>query len=84
MGIPLDSDWNWPTTSSITEGGVGVLNTQPKQAKGGVFSQADIPLIKRALEVYKDMLIKKNESELVPRAEFNQLANLMHRLNNRI
>jgi hypothetical protein len=80
MGIPLDDDWNWNIKSNITEGGANI----PRQAKGGVFSQADIPLIKRALEVYKNQLVATEESERAPSAELNQLANLLHRLNNRI
>lgn len=84
MAKPLDEDFNYSILkpSPITEGGCGLV--QPKQAKGGVFSQADIPLIKRALEVYKNQLVQVEETEREPSAELVQLANLMHRLNNRI
>lgn len=80
MGKPLDDDFNYNVPSRIAEGGTLI----PRQAKGGVFSQADIPLIKRALEVYKNQLVATEESERTPSAELTQLANLMHRLNNRI
>lgn len=82
MGMPLDDDFNYNISrpNSITEGGINI----PQQARGGVFSQADIPLIKRALEEYKNLLVYNEESEHSPSAELNQLANLLHRLNNRI
>jgi hypothetical protein len=50
--------------------------TIPKEAKGGTFAPADVPLIKRALEHYLRLDI--SDSEL------NHVANLLHRLNNRI
>ena len=61
---------------SITEGGIGL--TQPKQAKGGVFAQSDIKLIKDALVFY----VQHNGN--ITEQEESQVANLMHRLNNRI
>lgn len=82
MGKPLDEDFNYNINTSITQGGISLV--QPKQVKGGVFSQADIPLIKRALDHYKTFLVQTEVSEREPSTELNQLANLMHRLNNRI
>jgi hypothetical protein len=48
----------------------------PKQARGGVYSPADVPLIKRALDHYLRLDLSDTE--------INQVANLLHRLNNRI
>ncbi len=59
---------------SITEGGISL--TQPKQAKGGVIAPADVGLIKNALAHYARQDISD--------AEQRQVANLLHRLNNRI
>ncbi len=88
MGKPLDEDFNYnfaaTDTSPITTGGVSFVSSTPKQAKGGVFAPADITLIKRALDVYKTQLVQTEESERTPSQELIQLANLMHRLNNRI
>lgn len=67
---------------SITEGGISMV--QPKQAKGGVFAPSDIDLIKKALYVYKDKIMEALPNEREPDAELNQLANLLHRINNRI
>lgn len=47
----------------------------PKQVKGGVFAAADIVLIKNALSYYARLDISD--------AEQRQIANLLHRLNNR-
>jgi len=85
MSKPLDDDFNYSIlkpSRPITEGGISLV--QPKVSKGGVFAPADIALIKRALEVYKNQLVQTEESERTPSQELNQLANLMHRLNNRI
>jgi hypothetical protein len=84
MAKPLDDDFNYSILkpSPITEGGISLV--QPKVSKGGVFAPADIALIKRALDVYRDKLVQAEESERTPSAELSQLANLMHRLNNRI
>jgi len=60
---PLDEDFN-PST--------------PKQVRGGVYSPADVPLIKDALSFY----VKHNGN--ITETEVNQVANLLHRLNNRI
>ena len=59
---PLDEDFN--------------PSTKPKEARGGVYSPADVPLIKRALDHYLRLDLSN--------AEINQVANLLHRLNNRI
>lgn len=80
--MTTEVDFNVPANNPITEGGISF--TQPKQAKGGVFAPADIALIKRALDVYKTQLVQTEVSEREPSAELNQLANLLHRLNNRI
>ena len=61
---------------SITEGGISLV--QPKQAKGGVFAPADTKLIKDALLFY----VKHNGD--ITTTEESQVANLLHRLNNRI
>jgi len=34
-----------------------------KEAKGGTFAPADMPILKNALFYYKDMLVKSEESE---------------------
>ena len=62
--------------SKITEGGITL--TTPKQAKGGVFAQTDIKLIKDALVFY----VRHNGN--ITEQEESQVVNLMHRLNNRI
>lgn len=49
---------------------------EPKQVKGGVFAPTDIDLIKDALAHYARLDL----SDDVVR----QIANLMHRLNNRV
>ena len=60
------------------------FDATPRVVKGGVFAPADIELIKRALDVYKSKLLESEESERNPSQELIQLANLLHRLNNRI
>lgn len=81
MGKPLDEDFNFNltgTASSITTGGVSLVNTSaPKQAKGGVYAPADVKLIKDALVFY----VRHNGS--ITEQEESQVVNLMHRLNNR-
>jgi len=51
-----------------------------KEAKGGAFAPADIPLIKRALHVYLLDCQRAVESERDPHPDVNQIANLLHRL----
>ena len=51
------------------------FNTGPKQAKGGVFAPADYELIKNALNYYLRLYLSD--------VEVKQIANLLHRLNNR-
>lgn len=84
MNKPTDENFkfNVTSTSSITEGGISL--TTPKQAKGGVFAPADMDLIKRALYVYKDKLMAEAVSERDIDPELSQLANLLHRVTNRI
>ena len=48
-----------------------------------VFAPADYKLISRALEHYKNHLVRLEESERAPSSELTQLANLMHRLGRR-
>jgi len=55
---PLDEDFN--------------PSTKPKEVRGGVYSPADVPLIKRALDHYLRLDLSNTE--------INQVANLMHRL----
>ena len=66
MGIPLDGDWNDLPAK--------IEDNMPKLAKGGVFSPADVPLIKRALLFFaKNCLVVEDH-------ETKQLSNLLHRL----
>ena len=51
-----------------------------KEAKGGTFAPADIPLIKNALFYYKDMLVKSEESERNTSDELTKVASLLHRI----
>lgn len=51
-------------------------DSEPRQAKGGVFAPADIDLIKRSLLVFV-----YNTSDPVSAAEEKQIVNLLHRLN---
>lgn len=71
------SEVNFNEKSKITEGGV-TLNI-PKQAKGGVFAPADIKLIKAALSFYI-----QHADDTMTEADERHVANLLHRLNNRI
>lgn len=74
MTKPLDDDFNYTVASSkITEGGT------VKQSKGGVYAPADVELIKNALTFY----IQEKDG-IISQAEKKQIANLLHRLNNRI
>lgn len=56
----------------------------PREVKGGVFSSADIPLIKKALDKYKEYLLKIEDTSTTATMEINQIGNLLHRLNNRV
>lgn len=62
--------------SRIEEEMTDAGKASPRQIKGGVFAPADIKLIKEALSHYARLDI----SDL----ERRQIANLLHRLNNRI
>jgi len=60
MSIPLDADWN-------------DIPTKPREARGGAFAPADVPLIKDALyALLKDI---PEDDERV-----SKVANLLHRL----
>lgn len=51
-----------------------------KEAKGGTFAPADIPILKNALFYYKDMLVKSEESERNTSDELTKVALLLHRI----
>jgi hypothetical protein len=55
-----------------------------KESKGGVFSTADFPLIKKALYCYLEKCNSINESERDPHPDVNHIANLLHRLTSRL
>ncbi len=78
MSKPLDEDFNYMTKSSITEGGVTFAH--PKQAKGGTFAPADMPVLKAALYHYKEFLVKNEVSERDTSEELSKVANLLHRI----
>ena len=85
MGIPLDGDWNdlpAKIESEMTDAGKADWG-HPKQAKGGVFAPADMAILKRALEMYKNHLVQTEESERTVSLDLIAVANLMHRINNR-
>jgi hypothetical protein len=51
-----------------------------KEAKGGTFAPADMPILKSALFYYKDMLVKSEESERNTSDELTKVASLLHRI----
>jgi len=51
-----------------------------KEAKGGTFAPADMPILKNALFYYKDMLVKSEESERNTSDELTKVASLLHRI----
>jgi hypothetical protein len=51
-----------------------------KEAKGGTFAPADMPILKNALFYYKDMLVKSEESERNTSDELTKVALLLHRI----
>lgn len=53
----------------------------PKQAKGGTFAPADMPLIKNALFFYKDYLVRMEDNERNVSEELSKIASLLHRIN---
>jgi hypothetical protein len=55
-----------------------MVSKEPKQAKGGVYAQTDVSLIKDALIFYA-----ANNGQITEK-ELRQIANLLHRLNSRI
>jgi hypothetical protein len=59
--------------------GTGARQEQyaPRQAKGGIFAPSDIELIKKAVSFYA------SKSFTIEDWEERQIANLLHRLNNR-
>lgn len=52
----------------------------PRLVKGGTFAPADIPVIKRALQVYLIDCQRVVESERDPHPDVAQIASLLHRL----
>ena len=54
--------------------------TTPRQSKGGTFAPTDIPVIKRALQVYLIDCQRVVESERDPHPDVSQIASLLHRL----
>lgn len=72
MGIPLDSDWN----DNCRE-----VASKPREARGGAFAPADIPVIKRALQVYLiDCMRTEGYGDRDPHPDVAPIANLLHRL----
>ena len=51
-----------------------------KEAKGGTFAPADMPILKRALHAYLDELVRTEESERTPSDDLTKVANLLHRI----
>ena len=93
MSKPLDEDWNNLSTieEEMTDAGKAVpvvdvvpnhgSHSLPKQAKGGTFAPADIPVIKRALHVYlMDCMRMEGYSDRDPHPDLHVISNLLHRL----
>lgn len=57
-----------------------VTTSAPREAKGGVFAPADMALIKKALQFYVENALDVSSAAV---SEHRQIANLLHRLNNR-
>lgn len=54
---------------------------KPREAKGGAFAPADIPVIKRALHTYLiDIQRVEGYSDRDPHPDQSAVANLLHRL----
>lgn len=66
MNKPLDDDFNY--------------KIKPREAKGGTFAPADMPLIKEALQSYLSTLVETEESEREPSDKLVKVANLLHRI----
>ena len=60
MSIPVDSDWN-------------DVPAKPREARGGAFAPADVPLIKDALYALLKAIPEEDE-------RVSKIANLLHRL----
>jgi len=56
------------------------MSEGPKEVKGGVFAPSDIPVIKRALQIYLTDCIRVADSERDPHPDLNKVASLLHRL----
>ena len=77
MAIPLDGDWNNIAArleEDMTDAGKA---SQQREAKGGTFAPADIPVIKRALHVYLIDCLRADENH----PDVMHISNLFHRLN---
>lgn len=57
-----------------------IFKSKPKEAKGGTFAPADMPVLKRALFHYKTMLVMTSETERYADEELSKVANLIHRI----
>lgn len=69
-GLPIDAYSNNDLKSK-----------EPKTVKGGTFAPSDIPVIKRALQVYLlDCMRTEGYSERDPHPDVAPIANLLHRL----
>ena len=54
--------------------------TTPREVKGGTFAPSDMPVIKRALQVYLIDCQRVVESERDPHPDVAKIASLLHRL----
>jgi len=78
MSIPLDGDWNdIPAKIEEDMTDAGKADKLPRQAKGGAFAPADVPLIKRALHIYLIDCMRADEDH----PDITHISNLFHRLN---
>lgn len=73
--VTLDHGSTLSVTAGTIDASTPVTTTTPKQVKGGVFASSDYGIIKKALNHYSRLDLSD--------AEVKQIANLLHRLNNR-
>lgn len=53
----------------------------PKEAKGGTFAPADLPLIKKALHIYLvDCMRTEGYSDRDPHPDVSKISSLLHRI----
>lgn len=83
MAKPVDEDFNdYNQVFERMEDDMidaGKANT-PREVRGGTFAPADIPVIKRALQVYLIDCQRATESERDTHPDISQIAHLLHRL----